>query len=97
MAKIGGSTDVAIIAYAGRFNADRQNQESMPLIQMFNPRVVLPSHHEDESGVGAHFDMPISPLAMAVRDEIKGAQTIAPLYLSPICLDTTSKEVFVGK
>lgn len=97
MAKIGGSSDVAIIAYAGRFNAQRQNQESLPLIKMFNPRVVLPSHHEDESGVGAHFDMPIYPLAMAVRDEIKGAQTIAPLYLSPICFDTVSKDVFVGK
>ena len=90
-------TDIGIVAYTGRFNTTRQNEESMPIVDTFKPRIVLPSHHEDETGVGAHFDMPIYPLGIAVRDRFSDAQTIDPLYLSALCFDTQSREFFVGK
>ena len=92
-----GRTDVGIVAYTGRFNASSQNKESMPIVETFKPRVVLPSHHEDETGIGAHYDMPIYPLGIAVREKFPDAQTIDPLYLSPICFDTASRAVFAGR
>jgi L-ascorbate metabolism protein UlaG (beta-lactamase superfamily) len=90
-------TDIGIVAYTGRFNTTSQNKESMPIVETFKPRIVLPSHHEDETGIGAHYDMPIYPLGMAVRDKFPDAQTIDPLYLSALCFDTQSREFFVGK
>ena len=90
-------TDIGIVAYTGRFNATSQNKESMSIVDTFKPRVVLPSHHEDETGIGAHYDMPIYPLGMAVREKFPDAQTIDPLYLSALCFDTQSREFFVGR
>jgi L-ascorbate metabolism protein UlaG (beta-lactamase superfamily) len=90
-------TDIGIVAYTGRFNTTLQNQESIPIVETFKPSVVLPSHHEDETGIGAHFDMPVYPLGIAVRDKFPDAQTIDPLYLSALCFDTKSKEFFVGR
>jgi hypothetical protein len=69
----------------------------MPIVDTFKPRIVLPSHHEDETGIGAHYDMPIYPLGIAVRDKFPDAQTIDPLYRSALCFDTQSREFFVGK
>ena len=90
-------TDIGIVAYTGRFNTTSQNRESMPIVETFKPRMVLPSHHEDETGIGAHYDMPIYPLGIAVREKFPDAQTIDPLYLSALCVDTQSKEFFVGR
>jgi L-ascorbate metabolism protein UlaG (beta-lactamase superfamily) len=90
-------TDIGIVAYTGRFNASAQNDESMPIVDTFKPRIVLPSHHEDETGIGAHYDMPIYPLGMAVRQKYPDARTIDPLYLQAMCFDTQSKEFYVGK
>jgi hypothetical protein len=41
--------------------------------------------------------MPVYPLGIAVRDKFPDAQTIAPLYLSALCVDTKSKEFYVGR
>ena len=90
-------TDITIVPYAGRFNADLQNRASMPYVHTYKPRVVLPSHHEDETGVGAHFDMPVYGLGMAVREAFPDARTIDPLYLSALCFDTKTKDLFIGK
>lgn len=90
-------TDIGIVAYTGRFNTSSQNRESMPMVETFKPRIVLPSHHEDETGIGAHYDMPIYPLGIAVREKYPDAQTLDPLYLSALCFDTTSRAFFVGK
>jgi L-ascorbate metabolism protein UlaG (beta-lactamase superfamily) len=90
-------TDIGIVAYTGRFNSSSQNKESMPIVDTFRPRIVLPSHHEDETGIGAHYDMPIYPLGVAVREKFSDAQTLDPLYLSALCFDTASREFFVGK
>jgi L-ascorbate metabolism protein UlaG (beta-lactamase superfamily) len=90
-------TDIGIVAYTGRFNTTAQNRESMLIVDTFKPRIVLPSHHEDETGIGAHYDMPIYPLGIAVREKYPDAQTLDPLYLSPLCFDTQTKDFFVGR
>ena len=90
-------TDIGIIPYTGRFNTTLQNEESIPIVKTFKPRIVLPSHHEDETGIGAHFDMPIYPLGIAAREVFPDVQTIDPLYLSALCFDTQAKEFFVGR
>ena len=90
-------TDIGIVAYTGRFNTASQNKESMPIVELFKPRVVLPSHHEDETGIGAHYDMPVYPLGIAVRERFPDAQTLDPLYLSPLCFDTQSKALYAGR
>jgi L-ascorbate metabolism protein UlaG (beta-lactamase superfamily) len=90
-------TDIGIVPYTGRFNTTLQNTESLPIVETFKPRVVLPSHHEDETGIGGHFDMPVYPLGIAVREKFPDAQTIDPLYLSGLCFDTGSREFFVGR
>jgi L-ascorbate metabolism protein UlaG (beta-lactamase superfamily) len=90
-------TDIGIVAYTGRFNTTSQNKESMPIVETFKPRIVLPSHHEDETGIGAHYDMPIYPLGIAVRERYPDAQTLDPLYLSALCFDTQTRDFFVGR
>ncbi len=90
-----GNLDVTMVGYQGRFLAARQNDESLPIIRLTKPRYVIPTHHDDEGG-GARPDMPIYPLAMAIRDELPNTRTISPLYRSPICFDTATRDYFLG-
>lgn len=90
-----GSLDVTMVGYQGRFLAARQNDESLPIVRLTKPRYVIPTHHDDEAG-GARPDMPIFPLAMAIRDELPNTRTISPLYRSPICFDTATKDFYLG-
>jgi len=90
-----GTLDVTMVGYQGRFLAARQNDESLPIVRLTKPRYVIPTHHDDEAG-GARPDMPIFPLAMAIRDELPNTRTISPLYRSPICFDTATKDYFLG-
>lgn len=90
-----GRTDVALVAYQGFFVSQRQVDATLPLIKLFNPRVYVPTHH-DETG-GSFPDMAMYPLFTAIRDEMPDTRTISPLYRSPVCFDTTSKDVFVGR
>ena len=94
MQRIGGRTDVAIVAYQGFYVAPRQIEATLPLVKLFHPRVFLPTHHDD---TGGYFpDMAIYPLAMAIRDELPGSRSVSPLYRTPICFDTRTKEMYGG-
>jgi hypothetical protein len=44
--RIGGKTDVAIVAYMGQYLAERQMAATLPLIQLYHPRLYLPAHHD---------------------------------------------------
>lgn len=89
-----GSLDVTMVGYQGRFLAERQNQDSLPIVWLTRPRYVIPTHHDDEAG--ARPDMPIYPLAMAIRDELPNTRTISPLYRSPICFNTQTRDFYLG-
>jgi L-ascorbate metabolism protein UlaG (beta-lactamase superfamily) len=87
MQRIGGKTDLAIVAYMGQYVASRQLAATMPIVELYNPRIFLPAHHDEIPGLFP--DIGIEPLLMAVRD--KGARAYSPLYREPICIDTSDR------
>jgi hypothetical protein len=89
MQRIGGKTDVAIVAYIGQYVAQRQIAATLPIIQLYNPRLYLPSHHDEIPGL--FLDIGIEPLRMAIRDQLPGTGSYSPLYREPVCLDTSSR------
>jgi len=83
MERIGG-VDVAIVAYQGQFLARPQVATTLPLVNLFHPRLYLPAHHDELAGLFP--DLGIEPLLMAIRDELPGTRAMAPLYRTPVCL-----------
>lgn len=90
-----GSTDVAIVAYGGWGMVGPQLEATMPLVRLFKPKIFLPDHHDETGGVFP--DLPVYPLFMAIRDELPDTRTVSPLYRSPICINTDTRELFVGR
>lgn len=89
------TTDVAFVAYQGFYTAERQIAASLPLIKLYRPAIFLPTHHDEIAGTW--LDMATYPLFMRLRDELPETRSISPLYRTPICISTTTKEVFIGK
>jgi len=87
LAKKIGRADVAIVAYQPHAIAERQIQDTWPLIELFNPRLYLPAHHDH--AFGTWIDLGLEPLFMKLRDERPGTKFVAPLYRSPICIATS--------
>ena len=90
-----GSVDLGLFAYQGFFLSQNQVDATMPLLRLFKPRVLLPTHHDETGGIFG--DMAIEPLFMAVRDELPETRSISPLYRSPVCINVSSKEVYAGR
>ena len=86
MKRIGGKTDVAIVGYIGQYIAKRQIAATLPIIQLYNPRLYLPAHHDEVAGT--FVDIGLEPLFMAIRDEMPGTRFLSPLYREPVCMDT---------
>jgi hypothetical protein len=84
--------DVGLFPYYG---LDLAIPLTMEFVRMFKPAVLMPTHHDGAPGSG--FDMPTVPLFLKVRDEAPKTRTIAPLYRTPVCINTETKEVFVGQ
>jgi L-ascorbate metabolism protein UlaG (beta-lactamase superfamily) len=82
-----GPVDVASIAYQAHAVAERQVGETFPLVQLFHPKLYLPSHHD--ASFGSWIDLGIEPLLEKIRDEMPDTRFVAPLYRSPICVATT--------
>lgn len=89
------TTDLAFVAYQGFYTADRQIAATLPLIKLFRPAIFMPTHHDEIAGVW--LDMAMYPLFMRIRDELPDTRAISPLYRTPVCINTRSKDVFVGK
>jgi L-ascorbate metabolism protein UlaG (beta-lactamase superfamily) len=94
MQRIGGRTNVAVVAYT-TYVPQIQIPNTLALVKLFHPDVYMPTHHDDTGG--GRLDTPTYPMFMAIRDEMPEVQSISPLYRTPVCLDTKSREVFVGK
>ena len=82
-----GPVDVAAIAYQAHAIAERQVGETFPLVQLFRPKLYLPSHHD--ASFGSWIDLGIEPLFEKIRDEMPDTRFLAPLYRSPICVATS--------
>lgn len=90
-----GTTDVALVAYQGHYVPARQIEATLPLVKLFHPGVFIPTHHD--AGTTSHVDMAGYPLFMAIRHELPETRSISPLYRTPVCFNTETKEVFVGR
>jgi L-ascorbate metabolism protein UlaG (beta-lactamase superfamily) len=82
-----GPVDVASIGYQAHAVAERQVGETFPLVQLFRPKLYLPSHHD--ASFGSWIDLGIEPLLEKIRDEMPDTRFVAPLYRSPICVATS--------
>jgi L-ascorbate metabolism protein UlaG (beta-lactamase superfamily) len=67
---------------------------TMEYIKLFNPAVMLPTHHDGHRN--RMLDMPMGPLALDARDAGYKTKIVAPLLKAPVCMNTVTKEVFVG-
>lgn len=84
MQRIGGKTDVAVVGYIGQYVARRQIASTLPIIKLYNPRLYLPSHHDEIAGT--FLDIGTEPLFMDIRDQMPGTSTLSPLYREPVCM-----------
>jgi L-ascorbate metabolism protein UlaG (beta-lactamase superfamily) len=85
-----GPVDVASIAYQAHAIAERQVGETFPLVQLFRPKLYLPSHHD--ASFGSWIDLGIEPLFEKIRDEMPDTRFVAPLYRSPVCVATSGAQ-----
>jgi L-ascorbate metabolism protein UlaG (beta-lactamase superfamily) len=85
VAKRIGKTDVAIVGYIGQYIAKRQIAATLPIIQLYNPRLYLPAHHDEIAGT--FVDIGLEPLFMAIQEQLPGTSFVSPLYREPVCLD----------
>lgn len=83
--------DVALIPYYG---LEMAIPLTMNFVRLFKPLIVLPTHFDGHRA--RTLDMPVGPLALTVREEFPETRVIAPLLKAPICIDTATKEMFVG-
>ncbi len=84
-----GRTDVAIVAYIGQYVAGAQVAATLPLVELYNPDVYLPAHHDEIAGI--FLDMGTEPLFMAIRDTRPETTSISPLYRTPVCLNVNAR------
>jgi L-ascorbate metabolism protein UlaG (beta-lactamase superfamily) len=85
-----GSVDVAMIGYQAHPIAERQVGETFPLVQLFRPKLYLPTHHDQS--FGSWIDLGIEPLLEKIRDEMPETRFVAPLYRSPVCVATSGPQ-----
>ena len=67
---------------------------TMEYIRLFKPAVMLPTHHDGHRN--RMLDMPMGPLNLAIRDEFPKSKAIAPLLRTPVCINTATKELYLG-
>jgi len=67
---------------------------TMEYIRLFKPAVMLPTHHDGHRN--RMLDMPMGPLNLAIRDELPTSKAIAPLLRTPVCINTVTKELYLG-
>lgn len=91
-----GKTNLAIASYTVQGIPDTQIPVTMNLIDLFQPDLYLPCHHDEivliplRNGLP---DMATEPLLMAIRDTMPTTRAIAPLYRSPIVVNTKNGRV----
>jgi L-ascorbate metabolism protein UlaG (beta-lactamase superfamily) len=84
-----GRADVEIVSYQPHAVAERQVEESWPLVDLFKPRLFLPAHHD--ASFGTWLDLGLTPMFERIRQQLPGTSFIAPLYRSPICVATSGE------
>jgi L-ascorbate metabolism protein UlaG (beta-lactamase superfamily) len=83
--------DVGFIPYYG---LELAPPITMEYVRLFKPAVMLPTHHDGHRN--RMLDMPIGPLGLLVREEFPKTKVVAPLLRAPVCINTVTKELYVG-
>lgn len=83
--------DVGLVPYYG---GELGVPITMEYVRLFKPKIFLPTHHDGHSQ--RMLDMPLGPIAEAIGQEFPKTRALSPLYRTPVCVDTATKEVFVG-
>lgn len=86
-----GRVDLGFIPYYG---GEMAIPITMEYVRLFKPSIVLPTHHDGHRS--RMLDMPTGPLNLAIRAEVPNAKAIAPLLRTPVCINTVTKELYVG-
>ena len=89
LAKKLGRADILTVPYAPHPVAEHQVRDSWPFVETFNPRLVLPTHHD--AIWGAWLDNGLQPLREKLRDERPDVKFVDPLVRSAICVQTAGK------
>jgi L-ascorbate metabolism protein UlaG (beta-lactamase superfamily) len=90
----GGKIDVAILGYLGD-TTNTAIRTTLTRVKVWNPSIFVPSHHHNgDSRILP--EMPTAPLFEAFREQAPDTKGVAPLYRSPICVNTKTDDVFVG-
>ncbi|MBI1875604.1 MAG: MBL fold metallo-hydrolase [Acidobacteria bacterium] len=87
-----GSIDVVVIPYDVSVEAGLPI--AMEYVRVFKPGLVLPGSHDGPPGVGAPMSM--FPFFMNIREEFPKTKMISTIYRTPICIDATTKDVYVA-
>jgi hypothetical protein len=92
----GGKIDLAILGYLQMgYSLPKAIKTTVARVKVWEPGIFLPSHFHD--GEKAELpDMPTAPLFEAFREQAPNTRGIQPLYRSPICVNTTTGDFFVG-
>lgn len=83
--------DVGFIPYYG---GELAIPITMEYIRLFKPDVMLPTHHDGHRN--RMLDMPMGPLGLAIRSELPKTRAVAPLLRTPVCINTATREVYLG-
>lgn len=85
------SVDVALLSLV---NMDAGIPPLVELVKLFKPGTVFIGHHD---GGGTMHWASTFLAATAIRDAVPKARTLEVPYRTPVCYDTTTKEMFVGQ
>jgi L-ascorbate metabolism protein UlaG (beta-lactamase superfamily) len=83
--------DVGFIPYYG---GELAIPITMEYVRLFKPDVMLPTHHDGHRN--RMLDMPMGPLGLAIRSELPKTKAVAPLLRTPVCINTVTREVYLG-
>jgi L-ascorbate metabolism protein UlaG (beta-lactamase superfamily) len=87
-----GGVDAAIVGFIGRPLMRRQlDERTLPLVELYRPKTLLAAHHDDLYPM--FLDMATEPLRMAVSHLLPGTTTVAPVYLEPVRIDLSTKQL----
>lgn len=90
-----GKTNLAIASYTVQGIPPLQVPVTMALVNLFKPDLFLPCHHDEIVLLPFNAvlpDMATEPLRMAIRDTRPDTRSLAPLYRSPVVINTRTLE-----
>jgi hypothetical protein len=91
-----GKTNLAIASYTLQGIPPLQLPVTMALVDLFQPDIFLPCHHDEIIGLPLNFalpDMATEPLRLAIRDTMPNTLSIPPLYRSPVVINTKTERL----